>query len=137
MKQNGSNGLGKAAIVGGITGIRSTAALSQIFDRNGVVRTVTFLESVADKLPFIPARTQVMSLLGRAGFGGYAASLLADEKRKRLTYATVGALSAIICTFAATQIRTRLGAKSRIANTALGFAEDGIVSWAGRSLRAA
>jgi hypothetical protein len=78
-----------------------------------------------------------MSLLARAGFGGYAASLLAGEKRQRLTYATVGALSAIFCTYAVTQIRTRLGAKSRIANTALGFAEDGLVSWADRRLRAA
>jgi uncharacterized membrane protein len=102
-----------------------------------MVRSFVFLEAVADKLPFIPARTQAMSLLARAGLGGYAASLLAEKKQDRLAFAAVGVLSALICTFAVTQIRTRLGAKNRVTGTFLGFAEDGIVAWAGKSLNAA
>lgn len=126
----------KAAAVGAITGIRSTAGLNQVFDQSNVVKGFVLLESVGDKLPFIPARTQVPSLLARATFGGFAASSLASEKRDRMTYALIGALSAVACTFAVTQLRVKLGEKSRVTGTLLGFAEDGVVAWAGRSLRA-
>lgn len=123
--------------MGGITGIRSTAGLRQIFDHSAAVKTLCYLESVGDKLPFIPARTQAMSLLARAGFGGFAASRLADEKSKRIIYGVIGAVSAVACTYAATQIRTKLGERSRLTSALLGFAEDGIVTWAERNLRAA
>lgn len=96
-----------------------------------------FAESVADKLPFIPARTQAASLFARAGLSGYAASQLAKEKREKLKYAAIGALSALACTFAVTKLRTKFGSKSHLRSALLGLAEDGVVAWAGRSLSAA
>jgi uncharacterized membrane protein len=137
MKQNVSKELRKAAIIGGITGIRSTAGLRHVFDQNKAVKAFAWMETLADKMPFIPARTQAPSLLARAGFGGYAASSFATEKRQRMTYAVIGAASAVLCAFVATKIRTKLGEKNRVASTMIGFAEDGIVAWAGREISAA
>jgi uncharacterized membrane protein len=136
-KQSVSSGLGKAVVVGAITGIRSTAGLKQIFDQSKIVKIIALFESVGDKLPFTPARTQVVSLLARAGLGGFAAALFDDKRRERLLLAAVGATSAIGFTIAITRIRTRLGEKSRVAGTAFGFAEDGAVACAGRILNAA
>jgi uncharacterized membrane protein len=134
LKSNVSREFRKAAIVGGLTGIRSTAGLKHVFNQSNAVRAFAWMEMIADKMPFVPARTQSASLLARAGFGGYAAASFASQKRQRITYAAIGAISAVLCAFAATKMRTQIGEKSRVSSALLGFAEDGVVEWAGRSL---
>lgn len=92
-------------------------------------------ESVADKLPFVPARTEPVSLIGRAAFGGAIGAAVADMTGARsLLSALVGAGAAVAGAAAAYHGRRWLNRRIGVPDPAVGLLEDALVYAAGRSL---
>ena len=92
-------------------------------------------EMVADKTPFIPARTSAPALLGRALSGALVgAALFAGAERRSGSGIVLGALCAVAAAYAGEKLRVKgpekLGAPSLI----LGLLEDGIVLFGGTRL---
>jgi uncharacterized membrane protein len=125
----------KAASLGMITGVRSTAGLRAVgrhylLDRyQPWLGRLAWAESAFDKLPWIPSRTQAVSLVGRGVLGAAAGANVrpgADRAQRALLIA-VGAASAIAATYAFCGVRRAVGKRGRIAGTVAGFAEDALV----------
>jgi uncharacterized membrane protein len=130
-----SNEWVKAATIGALTGVRSMAAVRAALPGRRLARSAAWAESVADKLPFIGARTQPLSLVARAALGGWAASAIAgarEDRGRKLALAAVGAAAAVGTTYAICGARTWVAAQGRLRSLAAGLAEDGLVSWLGR-----
>ena len=84
-------------------------------------------EMIADKTPFIPARTSAPALLGRALSGALVgAELFSSEGRHRNSGAILGALSALATAYAGEQLRTE-GARKGIPDPLLATLEDRLV----------
>lgn len=84
-------------------------------------------EMIADKTPFIPARTSAPALFGRMLSGALAgATLFASEGRRKNSGAVLGALSAFGAAYAGEGIRTA-GARKGIPDPILGALEDMLV----------
>ena len=127
-------------ILGGLTGIRSAsplAAISTFETALGDERLQTLLASpwvklglqimalgelVFDKLPFIPARTDLLPMLGRMGLGGIVGAL--TYPRARLLGALLGAAAAAGVTIASYHIRRTLTHDYGLADPFVALAED-------------
>ncbi len=87
-------------------------------------------EVVFDKLPFMPKRTKVPSLVGRAITGGLTgASISSSKKRSALIGAAIGAAVAVGASYAAYHLRRK--ASEKIPGTVVGLLEDAIAAGTG------
>ncbi len=84
-------------------------------------------EMIADKTPFVPARTSAPALLGRAFSGALVgAELFSSEGRRRNSGAVLGALSALATAYAGEKLRLE-GARKGIPDPLLATLEDRLV----------
>lgn len=145
-----------AALLGALAGMRSMAApavLGQL-SRNGALSEVTgplalvakphlatatsvmaLGEMVADKLPFVPNRTAVGPLLGRALTGGVSGAVVCSaRKRSAWLGALIGAAAAVGATYGAYELRKRAGKRLHLPDTVIALAEDALVGSLGMAL---
>lgn len=134
-----------SAGIGAITGFRSMAAvatlsrslhrrqldaggiLSQAFPA-GALTLAQAGEVVGDKLPFVPARTHLAPLLGRAAIAGFACAVLANDRRAApLAPALVGAAAALASTVAITNLRRFATTRLHVPDMIFALAEDTVV----------
>ena len=134
--------------LGAVSGMRSMMALAFFSDhaedkkdRNAAAnpalnflrspRTAALLKIAAggeilmDKLPFMPARTDAAPLIGRVVIGGLVGA--AVSKDKWVQGGVVGALGALVTTYAMYYIRKSLHDEQHIPDVILGVAEDALV----------
>jgi len=101
-------------------------------------RTVALLKIAAggeilmDKLPFTPARTDAAPLIGRMVMGGIAGA--AVSKKQWMQGAVVGALGALVTTYAMYHLRKSLHDDQHIPDVILGVAEDALVVTAANTI---
>ena len=89
-------------------------------------------EAIADKLPFMPKRTQAPSLLGRAAMGGLSGAAISSSKRKSPFWgAIVGAAGAIGATYAFCYLRQAAKEKLHVPDAVAAIVEDAIVAGSG------
>lgn len=82
-------------------------------------------EMTADKLPFMPNRTDPPGLIGRALSGALVgAALAAHEKECPYTGATLGAAAAIAATFAAYHLRKNIRTTLQVQDLPVALGED-------------
>jgi len=139
--------LGQSAALGVVAGMRSLAAPAALsrhlaHDPTVPANRVELLlthpsaprvlglasaaEHVADKLPFIPDRTDPGPLAGRMAAGALCGFVLARRAGESpTTGAIVGALAAAASTFAAHRLRRALTADAGLPDLAAALAEDG------------
>lgn len=151
-----------AAGVGGVTGVRSMAGpallghgmerpgrlarlliprqdgpLERALTSDAAARLLPMLavgEMIADKLPWIPPRTEPLPLLGRALLGAMAGAVIGRRAGTgALLPAAVGAVAAVAVASLATALRQRAD-EMGVSGTALGLLEDGAVMAAGAAL---
>jgi uncharacterized membrane protein len=92
-------------------------------------------EMVADKTPFIPSRTSVPALLGRALSGALVgATLFVSEGRCGSSGAVLGALCAAAAAYTGEQLRAKGVQKLGLPDIVFAFVEDGIVLFGGTTL---
>jgi uncharacterized membrane protein len=131
-----------AAVIGAVAGMRSMAAPAAVSEwikprvlGSGIVRTAAALavaEAVADKLPFMPSRTQPFSLVWRAITGGVSgAALCASKKRSPLLGAVIGSLAAVGASYAAYEVRKRAAKTLRVPDAVIAVAEDALAATSG------
>ena len=97
-----------------------------------VLKVMAAGEMVMDKMPFIPARTDAVPLLGRVAMGGLVGA--AVSKDKWIQGGIVGALGALVATFVVTYLRKTLNEEVHIPNVVLGIAEDALVTNAANAI---
>ncbi len=91
-------------------------------------------EMIADKTPFIPARTSAPALIGRLLSGALVgATLFASEGRHGNSGAVLGALSALAAAYAGEGLRSA-GARKGIPDPILATLEDRLVLTLGRRI---
>jgi uncharacterized membrane protein len=122
-------GLGAAALIGVVCGMRSAMGPAALAWRGQVGGTSTRRlltaaaagEVVADKTPLVPPRTSAPALGGRVLSGALCGRLLAG------TWGAVpGALGALAGTFGAYRARAALGEATGVPDPLLGVAEDAL-----------
>jgi len=92
-------------------------------------------EMIADKTPFVPARTSAPALTGRALSGALVgAALFAAAGRRPIVGATLGVPSAVAAAYAGEKLRVRGPEKLGVPSSVLGFLEDGVVLFGGTRL---
>lgn len=143
----------EAAVIGAVAGIRSMAApaiVGQLSEAGlipddgspiswlqhpGVSKAFNILaggEALADKLPFLPARTEIGPLATRAITGGLGgAAVCGVARRPWWIGALIGAAAAIGASFGATKLRRWITEHEHIPNAAAGLIEDAVVTGAG------
>ncbi len=82
-------------------------------------------EVLMDKMPFMPARTDLLPLMGRLTMGAFVGAAI--SKKDWAQGAAVGAVGALTATYAAYIIRKTLNEEAHIPNLVLGVVEDVIV----------
>ena len=82
-------------------------------------------EVLMDKMPFTPARTDLLPLMGRMVMGGLVGAAI--SKKDWMQGAAVGAAGALVATYAAYIVRKTLNEEAHIPNVVLGVVEDVIV----------
>jgi uncharacterized membrane protein len=90
-------------------------------------------EMVADKLPWIPARTDSLPLAGRIGLGALAAAA-AVRRDRRLIAGIAGAAGALVGTYAWYHLRRAATHRLGVPGVAAGLAEDALATAAGTLL---
>jgi uncharacterized membrane protein len=148
--------LSTAALIGVITGVRSMAAVAtlsrSLYGRSaspggragrllagpiaaGALSLAQVGEMVGDKLPFVPARTELFPLLGRAAFTAFGCAALADDRRQSpLAPMAVGVAASVASTFAVTNARRLVTSRLRVPGFLFGLAEDVAVLTAAETL---
>lgn len=121
----------QSALLGATTGIRSTSGTfaAKWGDSHHVpIGPAMALggEMVADKLPFVPARTTPGGLAPRLGGAIYAVRA-AVKQPSPVAYA-IAAGAAIATAFAATSLRKAIREKTKIPDVFIGLAEDALVA---------
>ena len=142
-----TNAYAKAACLGVIAGMRSMSApamtttqLSRVQPDDlvgspldwmtspitaSVFRALAAGEIIADKLPFLPARTDALPLLGRAGTGALSgAAVCVADGEGMVEGAVVGAIAAVASAHLFYQLRRRLGKATPLPDPVLAVAED-------------
>lgn len=139
-----------AATLGAIAGMRSMTAPMvvsrmahagyldmdndqlQLLASGGAVTTTTVLaagEAIADKTPYVPARTSAGPLFGRLVAGALCgAAVTSGTKRPVLWGAVIGAATAVGATFAAYYLRKTAGEQTGLPDTVFALAEDALVA---------
>jgi uncharacterized membrane protein len=90
-----------------------------------VLATMAAAELVVDKLPFMPSRTRLPSLLARATSGAVVGAALSPKLRP--AGAVVGAAAAVATTFGLHRVRALLTNRLRVPNLVAGALEDVLV----------
>ena len=103
--------------------------------RTAQVLTLLALGEVgADKLPFIPARTEPGPLAARGVSGALAGgAVCASAGESTAAGAAVGALAALASSFAFYHLRRTLGERGRLPDPVLAVAEDALALGLGRA----
>lgn len=147
---------GRAAALGALSGMRSMSGPAALGMRLGHERprsraarmmtdqTVTRMlpafavaEMLADKLPFIPNRTDALPLAGRALMGALVGGVLARQERSSVWLGSIiGAVTAVAVAHIAYHARRYAREHTALPDTALAMLEDGIVMGIGATLRA-
>lgn len=140
-----------AALVGAIAGMRTMSAPAVV---NRIIRsellkdgqrnflsgraaasTVTALaaaEAIADKLPFMPKRTQVPSLVARAVSGTLSgAAISSAKKRSVLAGALLGGFGAVAATFGIYHLRRNIHKQLHLPDPLIALVEDSLVAGCG------
>ena len=142
-----------AAVMGVAAGMRSMASpaiVSQLakaglmppghssngfFNRPATAKTMAVLavgEIIADKLPFMPKRTDTPALVARAISGAVSgAAICSSKKRSVMTGALLGALAAVGATYGAYKLRKWAGERFNIPDPLIAIAEDALVAGCG------
>lgn len=95
-------------------------------------------EAVADKMPGVPARTEVPALLGRAAAGALCAAAVADRRGgSRWGAALAGAVAAVASAHVSYRLRKEAGERSGVPDPVWAVAEDALVVWSGSRVAAA
>jgi uncharacterized membrane protein len=138
-----------AAVIGAAAGIRSMSGpnvISQLSEAGlmpaegspmawlqnpAVHKAINVLaggEMLADKLPFLPARTDVGPMAARAITGGLSgAAVCAAVRRPWWIGALIGAAAAIGASFGATKLRKWITEDQHVPNSVAGLIEDAVV----------
>jgi len=137
-----------AALIGTVAGMRSMAApaavsrLSQpgtpgssgldiascpaVANAFGVFAAA---EAIADKLPFMPNRTETFSVVARACSGGISGAVLCSSRRRSAWFgALLGAAAAIGTTYAAYELRRRAKKALHVPDALIAVAEDSLAA---------
>lgn len=94
-------------------------------------------ELVADKLPSVPARIEIPSLVGRAGSGALCGAAVAGWRGEAAAGAALaGAVGALASTFLAYHLRKAAGDATGVPDPVLALAEDALALVAGTHLSA-
>ena len=137
-----------AAAIGAVAGMRSMTApaiVSHFAESNAlpvVDREIAFLnqpiaarlfailavaEGIADKLPFMPKRTETGSVIARALSGALSGGAVSSAAKRSLWRgALIGASAAIGATFGAYELRRRAGKSLHVPDPAIAIVEDAI-----------
>ena len=92
-------------------------------------------EMLADKLPFMPARTAPVALAGRVLTGAMSGAALATAAgRNRITGALLAGAAAVVSSYAALALRSALSERLAVPDPLVALIEDAIVVVAGRTL---
>lgn len=92
-------------------------------------------EMVADKIPGMPARTALPSLLGRSMSGALSgAALCAAYKQPVMAGAAIGAVSAAIAAYGSFHLRRWIGQALHVPDPLVGAIEDAVIIGMGVSL---
>jgi len=92
-------------------------------------------ELVADKLPFVPARTAPEGLTARVVSGGLSGAAVAKANGSDVTlYALLGSMVAIAATYGFYHLRKAAGNKTGIADPVIALIEDAVVVGVGLAL---
>ncbi len=95
---------------------------------SALLRLLMVGEMIADKTPFIPARTSAPALTGRALSGALVgAALFAAAGQRPAVGAMLGVPPAIVAAYAGEKFRVRGPEKLGVPSSVLGLLEDGIV----------
>jgi uncharacterized membrane protein len=142
-----------SAVLGAVSGMRSMAAPAIVsrlassgllpieesqlgfLTNSKTAKTTAILaagEALADKLPFIPNRTQALPLITRAISGAMSgAAFSTGKKRSALFGALCGMAAAIGATFGAFKLRQMADKRLQIPDTIVAVAEDALVATTG------
>ena len=89
-------------------------------------------EIIADKLPFMPKRTDTPALIARAISGGFSGGAVClSKKRSVLAGALLGALAAVGATYGAYTLRKQAGQRSGLPDPVIAVIEDATVAGCG------
>lgn len=135
--------------IGAITGIRSMAASAvvslhlrhhrgglhsgpaRLLASNvaaGALTVAAAGEAAADKVPFVPPRTQPAPLLARSAIAAFVCAALAQSRGTSVASAgAIGAAAALVSTIGATNARRFISGKLHTPDFLVGLAEDAIV----------
>ena len=139
----------RALVLGAISGLRSAsgpafvsrAASRGDMDLGGTplaflglpllskaLTTAQLGEMIGDKLPFVPGRTRLMPLLGRAALGGLAgAAASISEDRKVAVGTLLGSAAAVVAAFGGEALRAIVGRQTGLPDPVVAVAEDALV----------
>lgn len=142
-----------AAVMGIAAGMRSMASpaiVSQLakagvlspgesaigfFHKPATAKTMAVLavgELIADKLPFMPKRTDAPAVVTRAISGAVSgAAICSSKKRSIIAGALLGALGAVGATYGAYKLRKWAGAQFDVPDPVIAIAEDALVAGCG------
>lgn len=128
--------LARAARRGELGGLSDTPFAALGSDRIAALLTVLMIgEMIGDKTPFIPARTSVPAVLGRALSGALVGSaLFVSGKRPGVSGALLGVSSALVGVYAIDGLRSYATQSIGVPDPAFGLLEDALVLFGGRSL---
>jgi uncharacterized membrane protein len=152
-----SDAVWKALGLGGIAGLRSMAApaiLSRSFAQGRIggledtpfaalgspgvstaLQALAVAEMIADKTPFIPSRTALPVLLGRAASGALVgAALFASGGRQTMTGGVLGGVSAVAAAYATERLRLQIAERLGIPDFVVALSEDALVLFGGARL---
>lgn len=143
--------LNRTIMLGFITGLRSMAGITPVIEQMSnqpapvdgdlpallhnphaatLFRLLQLGEMAADKLPFIPARTALMPLLGRAAFGGLVGYI--SYREDRIGGAIIGAGMAVIGSAFGYTLRKRIVQQTGIPDPLVALIEDAATMIAGK-----
>ncbi|HEX4810620.1 MAG TPA: DUF4126 family protein [Bryobacteraceae bacterium] len=92
-------------------------------------------EFVADKLPFMPKRTQTASLIARVASGAICGAIFCSAlKRSPVIGAVAGASAALGATYAVYELRRSASEQLGLPDPAVALAEDAIAAWVGLTI---
>ena len=108
------------------------------FEKPIVGRTLLALaigEFIADKLPFMPKRTQTGSLIARMASGAICGAVFCSAlKRSPVVGAVAGASAALGATYAFYELRHAASQQLGIPDPAVALVEDALAAWVGLTI---
>ena len=133
----------RALGIGAVAGLRSaTAPASTLFTHDRrlarIARAAALGELIADKLPFIPARTAFPSLALRVAIGGVCGDAVARRQHaSRAGGIALGALGAVAGTYLGYALRSWVTRRRLAPDIVVALIEDAIAVSAARALATA